>query len=264
MVRKIINLFQSCVSLLLIGAFFAFPPTRSEQTLATPNFLHTSGSQILDASNQVVGLSGINWFGFETSNNAPHGLWTRNWEDMLDQIKSEGYNVIRLPFSNAMLQKDVMPSGIDYQKNSDLAGLTSLQVMDKIVEKTGADLRSTFEITREMSEKVYVIPPHRTRYLSEITENNHKYDTWVESQKDVAQKLYALRKSMETLGEENADIVKVLQAEFDSNKDAKTGIEVGQSIPPFKLTDQFGKQQDFNTIKGPRGAVLIFFRSADW
>jgi methylmalonyl-CoA mutase len=41
-------------------------------------------------------------------------------------------------------------------------------IMDKVVEKTNSDLKSTFEITREMSEKIYVIPPHRTRYLSEI------------------------------------------------------------------------------------------------
>src|SRR5690606_6339450 len=49
-------------------------------------------------------------------------------------------------------------------------------IMDKIVEKTGADLKSTFETTREMSEKVFVIPPSRTRYLSEIAETNRKYD----------------------------------------------------------------------------------------
>jgi methylmalonyl-CoA mutase len=37
-------------------------------------------------------------------------------------------------------------------------------IIEKISEKTGAALRSTFEITREMSEKIFVIPPHRTRY----------------------------------------------------------------------------------------------------
>jgi methylmalonyl-CoA mutase len=43
-------------------------------------------------------------------------------------------------------------------------------IMDKVVEKTDSDLKSTFEVTREMSEKIFVIPPHRTRYLSEIAE----------------------------------------------------------------------------------------------
>jgi methylmalonyl-CoA mutase len=44
---------------------------------------------------------------------------------------------------------------------------TLYKAMDKVVEKTNSDLKSTFEITREMSEKIYVIPPHRTRYLSD-------------------------------------------------------------------------------------------------
>lgn len=72
-------------------------------------------------------------------------------------------------------------------------------IMDKIVEKTGADLESTFEITREMSEKIFVIPPHRTRYLSEISENNRKYDETTLSQVEVAQKLYGIYKTIETV-----------------------------------------------------------------
>src|SRR5574342_235432 len=99
--------------------------------------LHTSGSKILDASNQVVGLSGLNWFGFETANNAPYGLEQRAWEEVLDQIKALGYNVIRIPFSNAMLEPGAAPAKIDYNLNPDLAGLTSLQVLDKIISGAG-------------------------------------------------------------------------------------------------------------------------------
>jgi endoglucanase len=57
---------------------------------------------------------------------------------MLNQIKSQGYNVIRLPFSNAMLKPGVKPSGINYTINSDLKALTSLKVMDKIIAEAGA------------------------------------------------------------------------------------------------------------------------------
>jgi methylmalonyl-CoA mutase len=60
-------------------------------------------------------------------------------------------------------------------------------IMDKVVEKTNSDLKSTFEITREMSEKIYVIPPHRTRYLSEIVESNRHYDETALTQEQVAQ-----------------------------------------------------------------------------
>jgi len=82
------------------------------------------------------------------------------------------------------------------------------KIMDCIVEKTGADLKSTFQITREMSEKIFVIPPHRTRYLSEIAENNRKYDETVLTQVEVAQKLYGIYKTIESVAEKTAQIDK--------------------------------------------------------
>ena len=42
--------------------------------------LHTSGGQIVDQANREVVLQGVNWFGFETANHAPHGLWTRDYK----------------------------------------------------------------------------------------------------------------------------------------------------------------------------------------
>jgi methylmalonyl-CoA mutase len=80
-------------------------------------------------------------------------------------------------------------------------GMNSLYkaIMDKVAEKTGADLKSTYTITDEMSEKIYIIPPSRTRYLSEISENNRNYDKWVNKQVEIADKLYGLKSSMDTL-----------------------------------------------------------------
>ncbi len=115
----------------------ALPTLTAHPAMAASNYLHTSGNKIYDASNHLVGLSGLNWFGFETSNAAPHGLWSRGLGSMLDQIKSLGYNVIRLPFSDAMLKAGVMPSSIDYTKNPELKGLDSLHVMDQFVNEAG-------------------------------------------------------------------------------------------------------------------------------
>ena len=81
-------------------------------------------------------------------------------------------------------------------------------IMDKIVEKTGADLVSTFEITREMSEKIYVIPPHRTRYLSEIAESNRKYDADAAKQVQVAQKLFGIYKTIESIADAKPELEK--------------------------------------------------------
>ncbi|SDY04903.1 methylmalonyl-CoA mutase family protein [Flavobacterium degerlachei] len=82
-------------------------------------------------------------------------------------------------------------------------------IMDKIVEKTDSDLKSTFTVTREMSEKIFVIPPHRTRYLSEIAESNRKYDDTVLSQQKVAQKLYGIFKTIESVSGNVPIITKV-------------------------------------------------------
>ena len=45
---------------------------------------------------------------------------------------------------------------------------------------------------------------------------------------------------------------------------ARSGLDVGAKIPSFSLEDQNGKVQTFDSIKGQNGAVLVFFRSADW
>jgi hypothetical protein len=42
------------------------------------------------------------------------------------------------------------------------------------------------------------------------------------------------------------------------------GLAVGRKAPDFSARDQFGRQQTLETLKGPKGTVLLFFRSADW
>jgi methylmalonyl-CoA mutase len=95
-------------------------------------------------------------------------------------------------------------------------------IMDHIVQKTGSDLQSTFTITREMSQKVFVIPPERTRYLSEISESNRAYDKWVEQQVAVAEKLYGFHLSMAALQasalEDKDRLIKSLQEAFETEK----------------------------------------------
>ena len=45
---------------------------------------------------------------------------------------------------------------------------------------------------------------------------------------------------------------------------AGIGLSVGQKAPAFSARDQFGREQNLDTLKGPNGTVLLFFRSADW
>lgn len=74
-------------------------------------------------------------------------------------------------------------------------------IIDKVNERTKAGLDSHFSPTVELSEKVFIIPPNRTRYLSEIADAIREYDQWVDKQKEVAQRLYSIDKSIEALDE---------------------------------------------------------------
>src|SRR5688572_26276364 len=63
-------------------------------------------------------------------------------------------------------------------------------LMKKITDKTGVSFDSKMMISKEMSEKIYIIPPDRTRYLAEIAEANQQYGEWVREQVSIAQKMY--------------------------------------------------------------------------
>ncbi len=102
-----------------------------------PGFLHTAGNQIVDSQGKTVAISGVNWFGMESTTQAPHGLWTRSYKDMINQMVSLGFNTIRLPFASELLHTTAAPNGIDFSKNPDLQGLSGLQVMDAIIGYAG-------------------------------------------------------------------------------------------------------------------------------
>ncbi len=73
------------------------------------------------------------------------------------------------------------------------------RVIDLMNEKGNAGLDSHFSSSGEVSEKIYIIPPNRTRYLSEISESNRKYDEWVEKQVNIARQLFALETTQNLL-----------------------------------------------------------------
>ncbi|MGV3504883.1 MAG: methylmalonyl-CoA mutase family protein [Adhaeribacter sp.] len=72
-------------------------------------------------------------------------------------------------------------------------------VIGQLKAKTGTGFDSHFAASEEISEKIYIIPPSRNRYLSEIAESNRQYDRWVSQQARVAQQLYGLRQSQQAL-----------------------------------------------------------------
>ncbi|NMG06802.1 glycoside hydrolase family 5 protein [Brasilonema sp. UFV-L1] len=113
-----------------------FDITTSQAAMTIISPLSTRGSRIVDAKGRVVLLRGVNWFGMELKEHAPHGLWVRDYKDMLAHIKRLGYNVIRLPYSvQALRSRDI--SGVDFSigANKDLQGKTPIEVMDIIIQE---------------------------------------------------------------------------------------------------------------------------------
>src|SRR6476469_5455596 len=98
--------------------------------------LSTKGARIIDASGQPVLLRGVNWFGIESETHAPHGLWVRDYKEMLAQMKSQGYNLIRLPYSVQSLRSSTV-QGVDFSigSNRELQGKTPLQIMDLVIQE---------------------------------------------------------------------------------------------------------------------------------
>src|SRR5690625_2502904 len=112
-----------------------------------------------------------------------------------------------------------------------------VKIMSEIEKKTASSLKSDYEISEEMEEKVFIIPPARTRYLSEISENNRAYDRRASKQVEIAQRLYGIFKTLETITQtpppldksgidftqlkftdDNEQLGKLLLAEFDREK----------------------------------------------
>ena len=102
-------------------------------------YWHTSGNRILDANGTPVRIAGVNWYGFETTSAVVGGLNAQDYKTILQAIKSNGYNTIRLPFSSQMIETPSSNLNISHANgmNADLQGLNSLQVMDKIVTYAG-------------------------------------------------------------------------------------------------------------------------------
>ena len=112
-------------------------------------------------------------------------------------------------------------------------------LIQKIAEKTKVIFSSNFEDKNEMSERIYIIPPARVRYLAEIAETIRNFNKWVEDQSRIAQHLYSIAQTIETIREKPERLNRVQAAPCN-----KTGImleldllfeEVTKELDPANL-----------------------------
>lgn len=127
-------------------------------------YFSTDGNRIVDALGRPVRLAGVNWFGAESTTFAPHGLWARGYKEMMDQIAGLGFNTLRLPISDELLEAGSEPNGIDFSKNADLAGLSGLEILDRIIAYAG-----------EIGLRV-ILDHHRSSAGTGVSDNGLWYD----------------------------------------------------------------------------------------
>jgi methylmalonyl-CoA mutase len=112
-------------------------------------------------------------------------------------------------------------------------------IIDKINEKMNLKWESSMKLTGEIPEKIFIIPPHRTRYLSEIADTVRNYNKWSDEQSEIAQKLYCLKCSIEELKKDNKNIEQIGLLE-NLYKEIKLNLE-GQNK---KILDNWEKKVD--------------------
>jgi endoglucanase len=104
-------------------------------------YLHTNGNKIVDSAGATVRLTGLNWFGMETDNHTFHGLWANapaTWTGQIDRMASLGFNTLRVPYTGDSLRPGATATSVNTFTNPDLAGLTPLQILDKVVNYAGS------------------------------------------------------------------------------------------------------------------------------
>jgi len=101
---------------------------------AGDDWLHTSGSKIVDESGKEVWLTGANWFGFNTTERVFHGLWSANITSLTKSMADRGINTVRVPISTQLLLEwksgTFLPPNVNTYANPELTGMNSLQIFD--------------------------------------------------------------------------------------------------------------------------------------
>ncbi|MFA4864363.1 MAG: methylmalonyl-CoA mutase family protein, partial [Bacteroidales bacterium] len=113
-------------------------------------------------------------------------------------------------------EPDKMPvyGTIASQYNDPGVNLFYKALIDIINEKTGAGFVTKIRAEAGMADKIFIIPPNRTRYLSEIAETVRNYNKWAEKQAGVAQRLHSIQET-----------IKILKGGNTANEDVKSALE---------------------------------------
>ncbi|HMT71217.1 MAG TPA: methylmalonyl-CoA mutase family protein [Saprospiraceae bacterium] len=133
------------------------------------------------------------------------------------------------------------------------------QLLSIINHKTKAELVSSIDLPVGESEKIYIIPPQRVRYLSEIAENNRNYDQKGRAQSVLASNAYALTSAKNII--DDADTKAVIEAKYQNLWDDISGenkriLESWSSKKENYASDEF-----IYKVRGKEIKIIPFTRS---
>ncbi|HQV96754.1 MAG TPA: methylmalonyl-CoA mutase family protein [Saprospiraceae bacterium] len=133
------------------------------------------------------------------------------------------------------------------------------QLLSIINHKTKAELVSSIDLPVGESEKIYIIPPQRVRYLSEIAENNRNYDQKGRAQSVLASNAYALSSAKNII--DDADTKAVIEAKYQNLWDDISGenkriLESWSSKKENYASDEF-----IYKVRGKEIKIIPFTRS---
>jgi endoglucanase len=126
----------SLLTLLSYGALTAQARLPAKAAAPRAGYWHTAGSRIVDSTSRTVRIAAVNWFGMEDRYYVPAGLEHRPLDDIIARVAQLGFNAIRLPFSNELVERNPLIQQ-HIQANPGLRGLHALQVLDRIVAAAG-------------------------------------------------------------------------------------------------------------------------------
>lgn len=138
--------------------------------VAPPGYWHTRGTQIVDSSGAPVHIAGVTWYGMESSRWVPAGLDYQPYTAILSLVKSLGYNTIRLPISNEMIESNPVVTQ-HIKANPQFAGEHALTVLDQLVSYAGTlglkiilddqiSVAETYDTVNNLNEPLWYTPKY--------------------------------------------------------------------------------------------------------
>lgn len=109
----------------------------AQATPAVP--LHTAGPYIVDSNGYRVRLNAVNWYGAEGSDFVVMGLQAQTLSEIVSEIKSRGFNAVRLPWSNQMYETNPIVGNYALTANPSMEGENAMTIFDQVVSALTSD-----------------------------------------------------------------------------------------------------------------------------